>query len=108
MATKFVTWNIEMRPQYANQQSVDALQTFLAEAVWEADGEEVAFMNDKDCKIVRLGIPYEDDSSLALLEAAALIGNCQAEYQHSKLNYGYCFWKSVNAEDGSVIETADF
>jgi hypothetical protein len=106
MATKFVTWNIQLRQQHANKEVVQKLQEFLAEAAWEADCEEVAFMNDKDHKTVRMGIPVHDDSGLALLEAAALMGRCESEYQHSKIDYGYCFWKSINAEDGSVVETA--
>lgn len=106
MSIKYATWNIQLRQKHANQEAVDALQEFLANVVWNADGEELAFIPDEQCKMVRMGIPYEDDSPLALVEAAALLGICEAEYREAKLDYGFGFWKSVNAEDGGVIETA--
>ncbi len=106
MATKFVTLNIEMRDKHANAQAVEVLQEFLANAVTEADGEEYVFISDGTDKVVSLAIPYEDDSELKLLEAGALLGECMAQYQQAKLDYGFGFWKSVNAADGSVIETA--
>ncbi|MBU3588435.1 MAG: hypothetical protein ACOYB0_07900 [Polynucleobacter sp.] len=106
MATKFVTWNIQLRDAYANSEAVAALKQFLAGAVIEADGEECSFISDGTDRMVSLAIPYEDDSELELLEAGALLGECKAQYQKAKLNYGFIFWKSINAADGSVIETA--
>lgn len=105
MATKFVTLNIEMRDKHANATAVTTLQEFLANAVIEADGEECAFISDGTDNMVRLAIPYEDKSELALLEAGALLGECMAQYHQAKLDYGFGFWKSINAADGSVIET---
>jgi hypothetical protein len=106
LATKFVTQNIELRPAYANAEIVAALQEFLADAVIEHDGEECAFISDGTDRMVSLAIPYEDNSELGLLEAGALLGECMAEYSQAKLKYGFRFWKSINALDGSVIETA--
>lgn len=106
MTTKFVTLNIEMREKHANAKDVEVLEEFLGNAVIEADGDECAFISDGTDKVVSLAIPYEDDSELNLLEAGALLGKCMAQYDQAKLRYGWCFWKSINAADGSVIETA--
>jgi hypothetical protein len=108
MATKFVTMNIQLAAKHANAKTVKELEFSLADAVIEADGEECAFISDGTDETVRLAIPYEDGSELALLEAGALLGQCMAQYDLAKLRYGSIFWKSINAFDGSVIETAHF
>jgi len=105
MGIKFATWNIELRPQHANKEVIEKLKEFLAEAVWESDGEDLAFITNKDGNVVRLGIPFDGDNGLALLEAGTIIGNCEAEYRKAKLDYGFGFWRSINAEDGGVIES---
>ena len=106
MTIKYATWNIELRPQHANKEAIEVLKEFLAESVWDSDGEDLAFSANEDCKVLRLGIPFEGDNGLALLEAGTIIGNCEAEYHKAKLDFGFVFWKSINAEDGGVIESA--
>lgn len=80
-----------------------ALQNVLYDAaVWAGEDDPEVFFVEKT-NVLGVGVSVEDDR-LSLLEAGAVLGQCQLAYQKFGGSAGPT-WLSIHAADESLIDT---
>lgn len=105
MATKYATLNVQMRSNQKTEEAIRTMKDFLKGAAHEADAEifKVFYSAEKD--VVGLSIPFNDEDALEIVEAGATLGHCMGQYENSDVSVGFCFWKSIDALDGTTLQS---
>lgn len=105
MTTKYATLNVQLGATHKTAECIKKMCDFLAEAAYEADAEIYkVFYSDKN-SVVGLSIPFDDEDALEIIEAGATLGHCMGQYEQAKLSEGYMFWKSIDALNGTTLQS---
>jgi len=101
----FARFNLHLKDNSKIEADITDLQELLYNsAVWAgAEDPEVFYESDKN--VVGVSVPFENDIML-ILEAGAILGQCQVAYEKSKYMESIkANWLSIVDASGKVLES---
>lgn len=99
----FARFNIQFDSS-ANEASITEIQDMLFNAALWATAEDPEVFYEENNNIVGISVAI-GDSSMSILEAGAILGQCEGAYESSEFDKGKVTWFSIHDDKGGVIET---
>lgn len=103
MANLYATLNIQFLEGDDTNEVILGMEKVLGDAAINADADDFEIFYDEKDRVISIGVTYEEDSWLGLLEAGEVLGICKQHCMDSDLVRCLSFWNSINALDGTTI-----
>ncbi len=95
-------FNIHAQSKLSADQLTKLQEALYNAAIWASEDDPEVFFEEKS-NVVGVSVIVEDDR-LSLIEAGAVLGQCQLAYEKCGENFGPT-WLSLHAADESVIDS---
>ena len=112
MTTKYAQLNLKLKNLSNIETHAEKWQAVLHNAALEAYANEFEVFYNEKKRILGVSIPFDDEDQMTLLEAGAILGYCNGQYEaissaedeNSSFHIVEMAWFSINDVNDNVLD----